>query len=258
MKSGRYFANFLTILSCFLYQAKTFITFFKHQKNYYIIFEQLIVSDPFPQFLCGPCATDLQSFHLLIEKAIESEQIFQKKWQIDFECIEEESVEYPMECAATDTDPKTEHIYIVDNSQENDSFISTFTENDNVTIECGLNSALAEEETKNTENTRDLLQAYAEHDNTVETIFETENDLSEFIDTEEQSLIRIEDKDEEEETEESKSVIGSNERDENDIGKKKPSGKRRRKREYKPLTRPLMCSFCGKSIYVYIYSFIYI
>lgn len=258
MKSGRYFANFLTILSWFLYQAKTFITFFKHQKNYYIIFEQLIVSDPFPQFLCGPCATDLQSFHLLIEKAIESEQIFQKKWQIDFECIEEESVEYPMECAATDTDPKTEHIYIVDNSQENDSFISTFTENDNVTIECGLNSALAEEETKNTENKRDLLQAYAEHDNTVETIFETENDLSEFIDTEEQSLIRIEDKDEEAETEESKSVIGSNERDENDIGKKKPSGKRRRKREYKPLTRPLMCSFCGKSINVYIYSFIYI
>uniref|UniRef100_A0A1I8PR78 Protein krueppel n=1 Tax=Stomoxys calcitrans TaxID=35570 RepID=A0A1I8PR78_STOCA len=37
--------------------------------------------DPFPQLLCGVCAADLQSFHFMIEKAIESHKMFEKQWE---------------------------------------------------------------------------------------------------------------------------------------------------------------------------------
>lgn len=74
-----------------------------------------LVSDPYPQLLCGACATSIQSFHLLIEKAIQSERIFQSRWQVSIEIIEDtQNGDF-----STDEDEvgPTESVYVMENEE---------------------------------------------------------------------------------------------------------------------------------------------
>ncbi|XP_075154324.1 uncharacterized protein LOC142227962 [Haematobia irritans] len=52
-------------------------------KNCYYRYTNLdqISYDPFPQLLCGICADDLLSFHNMVEKAVQSQKLFEQRWE---------------------------------------------------------------------------------------------------------------------------------------------------------------------------------